>query len=835
MDNKQIIEEIDIIVRAKVEQARDDMKKLSKETNKMVSSMTSDLQKINNNGQLDGLKKTVNEFQKEIRKVKINDNNFNISYTLDADTSDIDKIYADYENKFNEQLQETKKLHMEIDSEKAIESLKEVGVEASELQENINNFDALTLKDEIKTIGMQIAELIPQVKSFSQELKQAFTEPDRLITQLGQRVKEFGVGISYIKGQASQAFEPLKQKMSDIQVKLAPINSIFSNIGKVAKNGIIQATANFKELTSSIDNPIGKIRQLISKIRESGNETEKAKKKGKTFGTDFGKSIEKGVGSIKKFAMSLLGVRTAFSMVSKAAQSYLSFDTQLSDSIQNSWNVLGSLLAPTLEYVASLFSKLVSGVAMFVKSLTGIDLVARANAKALDKQAKSAKNANQLSGNMDEITNINDNSGKDETGSLLTVEDVDISPLEKMTTKAQEIFSKLFDPFKKAWDKVGKGVIDSFLKMLNNIKLLGIEVFSSIGEVWSNGTGQSIIENALLLWQSIFDIVGGVSEALSLAWSNAGNGTSIIQSIADIFKDIQLFSLDILDSIKQWVISESFQEALNRIIGFMADILKKVKEICDWLLSMYEKYLKPVIDEKLLPAIDDIVIALSDIWNAIQPGVDFVIACIENVLEPAIQGLCQFIGGIIDIIRGIAQFISGVFTGDWKKAWNGLKLIVVGIWDSIWGVIRGILNMMIAGFENFINFAINGLNKLLKPLRDMGNAVLDFLGVKSVKIPQISNVKLPRLKSGHVAKEPLVAEVGEYPNARSDPEIISPISMMRETFVEALQSVLPTFQHNDSEKDFVLNINGREFARATYDDYQNEGNRRGTSASIRRA
>lgn len=103
--------------------------------------------------------------------------------------------------------------------------------------------------------------------------------------------------------------------------------------------------------------------------------------KSKDAGTKIGKSFTDGIKSIKKFTLGLLSVRTAFSTISKAVQSYLSYDSQLSDSIQNCWNVLGSQLAPILEFVVGLFSKAVSYVNAFIQALTGINLVARANKK----------------------------------------------------------------------------------------------------------------------------------------------------------------------------------------------------------------------------------------------------------------------------------------------------------------------------------------------------------------------------------------------------------------------------------------------------------------------
>lgn len=819
MDNSQIIEEIDIIIRAKMEEARKDIRNIAKETKKMTDSVSNDMKKLNKDGQLNSFKQELKNCQEELKKVKINDGNWNISYHIGADTTEFDKKMEGAKEKYEKELAETKLVQASIPSSQIVEPS---APSISPLQENLQNFDYLPIKEELKTIGMQITQLIPQLRTFGNEAKKIFTEQDRLIPQVVQKIREFGTGVSYIKGQISQAFDPIKSKIS-------PLTSIFSNIGKVAKNSIIQASANFKELANSTNNPIGKINSLIKRIKGAGDEADKTKKKGKNFGTDFGKSLEKGINSIKKFALSLLSVRSAFSLVSKAAQSYLSFDTSLNDSLQNSWNTLGSLLAPVLEYVVGLFSKLTSAVALLVKSLTGIDLVAKANAKSLDKQSKSAKSASQSLSSIDDIDTLSTGSGgSSEDTPTITTEDIDISPLEAFANRVKEIFSTLFEPFREAWESVGTDVFDSMMNMFNSLGELCSSVFSSFVEVWTNGTGTEIITNYLLLYQQLFDIVGAVADAIRRAWDNNNNGTQIIQHIADIFKDIQKFVLDIGDSLLKWVVSEDFQVALEKVFGFINNLVEYVHDFADWLLKMYETYLKPVIDDKLLPAISDIVNAVMDVWNTAKPVIDFIVDYCKSVLEPAIQGVCDFIGGIIDVIRGIAQFVSGVFTGDWKKAWEGAKNIFKGFCDTLSSLFTTPLNLLLAAIENFINAIIGGFNLLKKGINKLSIDIPSWLGGGHLgfDLKMTDKVTLPRLKSGQVAYEEQEVIIGEYANARTNPEIVSPVSMMADTF----RNVLREFDFGGTRIDTLkIDVAGDNFYDGTIDYINEKSIRKGVS------
>lgn len=848
--DKQTIQELEIIVRAQVENARKDLRKVAQETKGMVSSISKDLDTLNKDGSLDGFKESIKdgveelrELEEEMRKIKVTDGP--ISFEFKADGSDfkeqMEKAYAEYE-KMHPQVEydppdvEETNSSINIDSGQSVQEIKKIEDEVYTLKERLKEFDFLTLREQIKTVAMQFNELVPQVGQFANAVKDRFNDTTSIFGLMKQKIQELIPVISNMANNISNKFGEIKNKIVSpfsnakqaISAKLAPVGSLLTNIGKVGKNAFQQLAINIKESANTTGTPLNKITQLIKKIKDVKTNSDKVKKGMNGFGTSIGKSFSNGIKSIKKFALSLLSVRTAFSAISRASQAYLSYDTQLQSSLQNSWNVLGSLLAPILEYVAGLFSKLVNSVASFVKALTGIDLVARANAKALNSQAKASANANKQLSGIDDIDTLSSGSGGGSNDTpTINVEDVDTGPLVNAFNKVKEVLSVIFEPLKKAWDKVGPGLITSIKNMFSEIGELASSVFGSFSEVWSNGTGELIFTNMLTGWQQVIDIIAIVTDALTNAWNNAGTGTAIIQSICNIFSTIQSFVLSIGNTIKQWVLSDGFQSALNVILTLIKDIFGIVENVAKWVLNMYDEYLKPVIEEKLLPAISAVIVAIGDVWNAVKPVVNFIIEIIKTALEPVIKGLCDFIGGIIDIVKGIADFISGVFTGDWKKAWNGIKTIFKGIWDSLKSIIATPINGILAGVECLVNAIIKGFNLLKKSINKISFDVPDWVpGIGGQKwgfnLKMSEEVKLPRLASGTVASEPIVAEIGEYANAKSDPEIVSPISMMKDSF----RSVLNEFDFGGTRFDTLkIDVAGKNF----YDDaidYINEKSER---------
>lgn len=872
--DKQTIQELEIIIKAQCESARKDLKKIAKDTQDVAKDISKSMDSINKNSTLDNVKKEfkkgqeeIQNFKEELRKIKISDNGIN--FEVKADMSDFDEQYQKALNEYNSKLveipveykQETvsktepvtnatiadgnnsqaiapiNKLKEAI--KEAREEIKSLRNEAINLEfKGLNPYEILSFRDSLKLLLDQATTTIPILSEVRQSIEQNLNGDfgDSLlqkgglsIINLKEKFNELANSVSEkmsnIKNSVSNAFngitEPIKNKLSSITNLFGEIKNVGIGTFNKIKNGI-------QTMGDTAGTPVNKLKQIIDKLKLI-KESDKTSSSGKSFGSNFGKSLEVGIKSIKKFSMSLLSVRTAFTAVSKAANAYLSFDTQLNDSIQNSWNVLGSLLGPALEYIAGLFSKLVNSVASFVKALTGIDLVAKANAKALDKQAKSASSASKSLSRIDDIDTLSTSSGGGDNQTITA--NIDESPFNSFIAKFKDLFSKIFEPFKLAWENVGAGVFDSAKEMLSSLGELASSVGNSLLEVWTNGTGQEIIENMLLGWQQIFDIIRELADAFTNAWNNAGTGKSIIQSIADIFKNIQKFNLDIGDSLKKWFVSESFQEALNKVFNFIDDIFKYAKDIAEWCLSMYEKYLKPVIDEKLLPAIDSIVSAIMDIWKAVKPVVDWTIDCIKTMLEPVIDGLCEFIGGIIDVVKGIADFISGVFTGDWKKAWDGVKTIFKGIWDMIASIVKTPINLILAGVEKMVNAIINGFNGFKKAINKISFDVPDWIPTIGGKkwgfnLKMSDEITLPRLAKGNVAYEPTKAIFGEYANAHTNPEITSPVSLMKESF----RDVLNEFDFGGTRIDTLkIDVAGENFYQGAVDYINDETTRKGVS------
>lgn len=165
------------------------------------------------------------------------------------------------------------------------------------------------------------------------------------------------------------------------------------------------------------------------------------------------------------------------------------------------------------------------------------------------------------------------------------------------------------------------------------------------------------------------------------------------------------------------------------------------------------------IGQRFLPIAIQVVTWLSTNMPKAEKAVTTAmdkIGAVITALAPTVQALFAQIGVLWEtvlkpIFEGILTFISGVFTGDWKKAWEGVGKIVEGVWNGIWKAIKAIINTMLGGIESWINGVIDSINKLIEGINKMSAAVRGLLGIGSIST--IGRVNLPRLEKGGILEK----------------------------------------------------------------------------------
>ena len=112
------------------------------------------------------------------------------------------------------------------------------------------------------------------------------------------------------------------------------------------------------------------------------------------------------------------------------------------------------------------------------------------------------------------------------------------------------------------------------------------------------------------------------------------------------------------------------------------------------------------------------------VWAFAGPLLEKLGGALLNGLERAVELLAPVVKNIMGIFTGITDFIGGVFSGDWDKAWQGIKSIV-------WNVIAGLGNTVAAGLKAIVKT----VPAILSGVLEIASAIwsrLDSLATKGI-------------------------------------------------------------------------------------------------------
>ena len=179
----------------------------------------------------------------------------------------------------------------------------------------------------------------------------------------------------------------------------------------------------------------------------------------------------------------------------------------------------------------------------------------------------------------------------------------------------------------------------------------------------------------------------------------------LLPPLLEVIKQLLPPLSEILNSILPIIISliQMLTPLLLPIIELLTPILELAIAIITPLVEIISSILPPIID--LLNAlIKPILIPLTEAFSAVAN-------VITNVFKVAFEALQPVIENFQGLLSGVIEFITGVFTGNWGKAWEGVKNIFSNIINGLGDIFKAPINFIIKGINTFIR----GLNKIQIP------------------------------------------------------------------------------------------------------------------------
>ena len=315
----------------------------------------------------------------------------------------------------------------------------------------------------------------------------------------------------------------INTKQFDAQIKVLKnkLNDIESSLQMASKDKTLFSTSEIEEMNAEAEKLRNKIGSLQGDFKKTNKETSKG--------------FDKVTKSLKRFALSLFSVGSIFAGVSKASSAWLSQDTELAQKLQNVWIGLGALVSPVIEKISDLMLKALGYLNEFVKALSGgrIDFIAKANAKALEKQTKAQAKLNKETQQYDfDVIRRQQNISSTSTG-----EGIDTSGLINIPELNENIVKKLQDMakwLKENWywiKEVGKAILLVFgIKAIEGI-------LKNIGLLTGSESSHTGIAGLTKLLKDLATI-GVITIGVDILYSGI-TGRNLVQDLKDILKGFE--------------------------------------------------------------------------------------------------------------------------------------------------------------------------------------------------------------------------------------------------------------------------------------------------------
>ena len=602
------------------------------------------------------------------------------------------------------------------------------------------------LQKKLETSKEKKSALQTQVR----EASDALTETGVKVIELKNKLKSIDDIVSGKIDATPEEWIDAKMQEADVTAELAKQQKIYEQQEKVCNKeaeNLEKISNTIKEQTEDLEKAKERAGELGKQLGNTGKNAGKIQE-GLDKASQGMEAFTKRVKMLAKRALVFTIIARALSALRDWLADVVAVNGEARDAIAQLKGALLTLAQPLVQIIIPAFTALVkvlatvvSAIANIVSALFGTTAKESANAaKSLNDQmnaykgvGSAAKSASKQLASFDEINKLSSESSGGASAIL-----PNFSQIGKM-----DFLDEITDRPK----KIGQDIANIFR-----------DVKTFIGSVFSGDWGAAL--------DSIIDFVNHARELLA----------DLLDAVSDIFGDIIDTIIEkcglagtpvgeMMTGIKGIV-----QGGLGFISGLLTGDLEKMKESVIQMLTGVKTFVFGIWDWFKLG-----LTSLLD-WLDEKTNGRFheIIELAKTYVNDVIEGAKQIFGGLID-------FLTGVFTLDWKKAWEGIKEIFRGIGNTIVGGLEAAVNLIIKG----INWLIDQLNKIHFEIPDW----VPGIGGKSfgINISHVSELRIPRLAQGAVIppNREFLAVLGDQ---KSGTNIEAPADLIRQIVREELNS-----------------------------------------------
>lgn len=775
----------------------------------------------------------------------------------------------------------------EYDGEIRIKTLIENGEASSKLMQMESQFQKLARESDkfSKTLKELASQKIPteEYKAVQMQIEKDTASLDKLLARMDKfletggssksttfkrmqyEVEELTNSIKYAKGElaamessgtafidptTTEEYSKVSEKLLDVQNKQEVLNQKMretvtneKSIGSGAKN-IEKVGKAAKKSSGLISDMTKRIKQTVVSFAIFGAVMQVSQ--------TISKAFTEGIQNMAKYSSEFNGKMSE--MASATAT--------LKNSIGALTAPIISALTPAIVTLCTWLTNAINAMNRFIAVISGKSTWTKAKkqqvdyAASLDKTASSAKKAAGALAAFDDLNVLQKNdsgsgSGGSSGASGSGYEEVPLTEKDfEWVKNVKKVFEAILPIVLAIAAALLTWKIASFLTdLLTMSTLLGTIVswlvviagfaltIYSLFDMWTNSVD----------WENLIGYIVGASLAVGGLYALFGpmvagialiviSIAGLITALNDIRENglnaqntclllVSAFGLVVGTFMAFGAVAASVVAGILLIVAGIADLIKNGVNLKNGILIVAGVFTSLLLTAGVVVAsiaalIAGLVLAIVADWE------NFKSTVLEPIVEWGLVMLSNFtqIGdGIKEIFSGITTFLKGVFTGDWKMAWTGIKTFFVGVWDVIVGCLKSSVNFIIGALNTAYNAICGVINACISAINKISFTVPDWvpgLGGKQFggfNLQKIQPINIPYLANGGITTGATIAKIGE-----AGREAVLPLENntgWMDDLASKLASKMPDYS---GAKTVVLAVDGKEFARINLPYLQDE-------------
>lgn len=407
------------------------------------------------------------------------------------------------------------------------------------------------------------------------------------------------------------------------------------------------------------------------------------------------------------------------------------------------------------------------------KSISGIGSAAKDAKKQMDQLVAPFDELNILQEQQADSSGGGGGLGTDtlDPNLLKALQDMELS-LDNIRMKANKVRDAILEFL---GFKVDAGKILGWdpQQFLDNLK----QVFSTLPQ-WFQDLWAEIVDiwtaDVVPTLQSIVSFITPVINTIKSLWSNV---STMLQATFNAAANIyQTVLRPIIDAIFQ-----SIQSLMSILTNLWTVVIGPILEyIGSGIQTLWIDTILPIIT-LVLDIIGNLVEAVLGLWNnVLAPLINWLVVTLGPTVTKVVKGAWSIvqsvftsIGGIItgllQALKGLTDFLAGVFTGNWTRAWKGIVNILIGLGNAMITAAESVVNAIISLVNDAIEYIYNAVVGLINSVLKAISGIAGLLGINidlrveapPPQIPMLNIPRIPLLAKGGVVDSPTMAMIGE--------------------------------------------------------------------------